>query len=132
MMENIPPEKGKAPVAATTEARPKTVEANGDSLIAHDSQAGNRIVAFRAATGESWSYSGKRGKVLAMLASNGEGVTQWDTYPWHTRLGGTIHAMRQDGLKISTELEGRYRHARYRLAIVGCLIKQVENREEAI
>jgi len=132
MMENIAPEKGKALVAATTKGQPKTVEANGNSLIAEDCQTGNWIVAFRAADGATFTYRGKRGRVLAMLARHQEGVTQHDTYPWHTRLGGTIHAMRQDGLTISTELEGRYRHARYRLAIVGSLIKQAENREAAI
>ncbi len=28
-----------------------------------------------------------------------------------------MHAMREDGLAISTEIEGPYRHARYRLAV---------------
>jgi len=128
-MENIPLEKGKAPVAATTKGQPKTVEANGNSLIAHDSQAGNRIVAFRTADGATFRYRGKRGRVLAMLAKRREGVTQHDTLPWHTRLGGTIHALRQDGLIISTEIVGRYRHARYRLATSGSLLIHPINRE---
>lgn len=72
--------------------------------------------AYRDSEGRIWRYRGKRARVLDMLATMPEGVTQWDTYPWHTRLGGTIHAMREDGLVISTELEGPYRHARYRLA----------------
>ena len=61
----------------------------------------------------------KRGRVVHMLASYPDGVTQHDTLPWHTRLGGTIHALRKDGLEISTELEGEYRHARYRLITPG-------------
>jgi hypothetical protein len=67
-----------------------------------------------------WRYSGKRARVLAMLAS-GQGVTQWDTLPWHTRLGGTIHVLRGDGLTIETVREGEFRHARYRLRTVGKL-----------
>ncbi|AKQ42536.2 hypothetical protein CP97_11585 [Aurantiacibacter atlanticus] len=105
------------------------MEANGNSLIVYDSKAGNRIVAFRAADGATYSYRGKRGRVLAMLVKRPGGVTQHDTYPWHTRLGGTIHALRQDGLSISTEIVGRYRHARYRLATPGCLLKQRSARE---
>ncbi|MCB2052511.1 MAG: hypothetical protein KDE63_13895 [Novosphingobium sp.] len=45
-------------------------------------------------------YRGKRARVLTMYATSREGVTQWDCLPWHTRLGGTIHAMRRDGLDI--------------------------------
>lgn len=86
--------------------------------------------AFRASTGSIWRYRGKRARVLAMLASSPAGLTQWDTLPWHTRLGGTIHVLRQDGLAIDTEREGEYRHARYRLATPGSLLIQAENREE--
>ncbi len=78
--------------------------------------------AFRAPTGIVWRYRGKRGRVLAMLATMPAGLTQWDTLPWHTRLGGTIHALRRDGLVIDTEREGDCRHARYRLATPGNLI----------
>jgi hypothetical protein len=67
--------------------------------------------------------------VLALLADAPNGVTQHDTLPWHTRLGGTIHAMREDGLSITTELEGEYRHARYRLATTGSLIIHPQNSE---
>ena len=55
-----------------------------------------------------------------MLAA-GRAVTQWDTLPWHTRLGGTIHALRNDGLLIGTVREGRYRHARYTLLTAGTI-----------
>jgi hypothetical protein len=75
--------------------------------------AGN---AYRDSEGRIWRYSGKRARVLDMLVVSPGGVTQWDCLPWHTRLGASIHAMREDGLAISTELEGEYRHARYRLA----------------
>jgi hypothetical protein len=79
--------------------------------------------AYRASTGRIWRYTGKRARVLAMLATSGSGVTQWDTLPWHTRLGGTIHAMREDGLQIETVLEGEFRHARYWLRTAGQLIE---------
>ncbi|MFN3456510.1 MAG: hypothetical protein ACK4Z8_02905 [Novosphingobium sp.] len=62
-----------------------------------------------------------------MLATMGEGVTQWDTLPWHTRLGASVHVLRCDGLEIDTALEGEYRHARYTLRTAGCLIIQAEN-----
>lgn len=82
---------------------------------AHDSF----VVVFDAVAGRRWLWRGKRAKVVHMLANYPDGVTQHDTLPWHTRLGGTIHALRQDGLEISTELEGEYRHARYRLITPG-------------
>jgi len=123
------PENEKAPDVAPSEAEPKTTEAIDNPHIAQASSTGNRLVTLRTAEGQSWTYRGKRGRVLAMLASADNGVTQWDTLPWHTRLGGSIHAMRQDGLSIVTEIEGKYRHARYRLATAGCLLIQPKNRE---
>lgn len=80
-------------------------------------------IAFQDATCRVWRYPGKKGRVLAMLATSRNGITQHDTLPWHTRLGGTIHAMRQDGLTIDTEREGEYRYARYWLRTVGHLIE---------
>lgn len=88
--------------------------------------------AFQAPDGRIWRYSGKRACVLIMLVEHDHGITQWDTLPWHTRLGGTVHAMRRDGLDISTELEGEYRHARYRLRIRGRLLLQPESSEGAV
>ena len=147
---SAPPEKKSPPVAATTEGASNRVEANAGSRIreaARNSNAkpfGHRSrtkaakrmrrdeypkVTFRASTGRIWGYRGKIGKALAMLASRAEGVTQWDTLPWHTRLGGSIHRLREDGLDISTEREGEYRHARYRLRTPGSLIIQRENSE---
>ena len=86
------------------------------------------LVRYRDAAGRIWAYKGKRGRVLAMLATNGNGVTQWDTLPWHTRLGASVHAMREDGLAIETVQEGEYRHARYFLKTPGTLIIQPGNR----
>ena len=130
----------KASVARTTEAQPRTVEGNGNASFAHNGAAGKRekaqdeqtscerqraaTIAYRSPAGRIWRYRGKRGRVLAMLAGMPGGLTQWDTLPWHTRLGGTIHALRCDGLAISTEIEGDDRHARYRLDTPGQLIKQ--------
>ena len=85
----------------------------------HSVPDASRVV-FRALAGRVWRYSGKRARVLDMLAT-GRTVTQWDTLPWHTRLGGTIHALRDDGLQIETVREGRYRHARYRLLTPGMI-----------
>ena len=76
-----------------------------------------------------WRYKGKRARVLEMLVQSSNGLTQHDCLPWHTRFGGTIHAMREDGLSITTELEGKYRHARYRLTTAGSLTIQGKNRE---
>ena len=123
------PGKEKPPVAATTEDQSKPVEAIDSRLIAIRGATDNRVFAFRARDGSIWRYPGKKGRVLAMLAARPEGVTQHDTYPWHTRLGGTIHAMRWDGLAIDTQREGRYRHARYRLTTLGSLFEQGESRE---
>ena len=134
-------EMERPPVAVTTEGRPSTVEANGNAPFAHRSATGKPVtgatkaagkgaaIAFRASSGAVWRYTGKRGRVLAMLANMPAGLTQWDCLPWHTRLGGTIHAMRRDGLAIDTEREGEYCHARYRLATPGSLIKQGNNTE---
>ena len=122
-------DKKKAPDAATSKGQPKRVEAFDNTPIAHDACASKPIVRFRSSEGNIWAYRGKRARVLSMLANAPNGVTQHDTYPWHTRLGGTIHAMREDGLSIITELEGQSRHARYRLATAGSLIIHPINRE---
>jgi len=121
--------KKKAPDAATSKAQPKRVVAIDHPHIAHGAGEGKALASFQSHEGHVWTYHGKRARVLAMLVNASNGVTQWDTLPWHTRLGGTIHAMREDGLSISTELEGKFRHARYRLATAGSLIKQAGNRE---
>lgn len=76
---------------------------------------------FRASGGRIWAYRGKRARVLAMLATMAEGVTQWDCYPWHTRLAASVKVMRDDGIEIETTREGPYHHARYRLLTPGTL-----------
>ncbi len=90
------------------------------------------LMTFRDKDGRKWAYRGKKGRVLMMLATGRDGVTQWDTLPWHTRLGGTIHALRRDGLVIDTEREGECRHARYRLMTPGTLFQQGETAMEAV
>ena len=87
------------------------------------------VVTCRDSAGRKWAYRGKRARVVEMLATMPDGLTQWDALPWHTRLGGTIHALRQDGLEISTELEGPDRHARYRLHSPVRVIEQADNRQ---
>jgi hypothetical protein len=58
-----------------------------------------------------------------MLVS-GESITQWSCLPWNTRLGGSIHTMRKDGLAIETVREGEFRHARYTLLTLGRLVER--------
>jgi hypothetical protein len=64
-----------------------------------------------------------------MLATQGQGLTQWDCWPWHTRLGASIHVFREAGLIIETRREGEFLHARYFLRTPGALIKQRDNSE---
>lgn len=129
---SAPPELNGPSVAATTGGACNAVGAIAGTSYAPSggSDKGNLgRAAYRASNGRIWSYTGKRGRVLVMLAKAENGITQWDTLPWHTRLGSSIYAMRGDGLGISTELEGDFRHARYRLHTAGSLIVQGENRE---
>lgn len=86
-----------------------------------------RLVTYRSLSGRVWTFSGKRGRVLAMLATMPDGVTPWDCLPWHTRLGASVHALRSEGIAIDTEREGEYRHARYRLTTPGRLMIQAKN-----
>ena len=87
---------------------------------------------FCASTGRIWAFTGKRARVLEMLATMGQGVTQWDCLPWHTRLGASVHALREAGLVVRTEREGDYRHARYFLTTPGSLLIQAENSGEPV
>jgi hypothetical protein len=87
---------------------------------------------FRASGGRIWAYRGKRARVLAMLATEPNGVTQWDCYPWHTRLAASVKVMRDDGIEIETTREGPFHHARYRLLTPGTLKIQGENRDGGI
>ena len=84
-----------------------------------------KLVRFQAPDGRCWGFGGKAGRVLAMLATKLAGMTQYDTLPWHTRLGASIHSLRKAGLDIVTEREGPCRHARYKLRTPGTLIEQV-------
>ena len=123
------------PAVRAAEGQCIAVEASTCIAYLGDGAAGKRAVgagealgraitsrtAFRSLAGRVWLYSGKRARVLDMLATTRTGITQWDTLPWHTRLGGTIHVLREDGLSIETVREGEYRHARYWLRTPGTL-----------
>jgi len=84
-------------------------------------------ISYRTSTGLILSFTGKRARVLELLATQGQGLTQWDCWPWHTRLGASVHALREAGLAIDTAREGPCRHARYFLRTPGSLIIQAEN-----
>lgn len=84
------------------------------------------MVRYRCADGSIIALSGKRGRVLARLAT-GVGVSQLDCFPWHTRLGASIHDMRRAGLDIETRIEPSAdgaRHARYFLRTPGRLLQR--------
>lgn len=85
---------------------------------------------FRTVAGEEWEHSGNAGRVLQLLASNPCGITQFTTYPWHTRLAASIQILRLSGLDIQTEREGPSRHARYILVTQGELV--FPNSQEAL
>ncbi len=119
MRRRRPIEREKPPVGCTTGGLTNSLEAFDRRSIAHPANQDKARCTFHSSEGGVWSYHGKRARVLFLLVTSPNGLTQWDTLPWHTRLGGTIHAMRRDGLSISTEIEGRYRHARYRLVTRG-------------
>lgn len=120
-------------VVGATEGTSIAVGANAKALYAQGLAAGNNrairgeraslpaLVTFRGSTGQLWGFAGKIGRVLHMLATMPQGVTQWDTLPWHTRLGASIHSLREAGLSIRTEREGDCRHARYFLLTLGRL-----------
>jgi hypothetical protein len=141
-------QKKNPPFAATSEGHTEAFETKSISLYSgianpikdllcrgHNggggaSSGGVSSITYRTTSGLEWRYKGKRARVLAMLAGT-DSVTQWDTLPWHTRLGGTIHALRQDGLAIDTEREGEFRHARYRLRTPGTVEIHQETDEAA-
>lgn len=135
-MNDIPRfRKGPPPAGATAEGEGTNMEANAKSDYPQRI-AGRKAKAFRAGTvvfrsetGQDFPHRGKVGRVLQMLATMPGGVTQHDTYPWHTRLGASIHLLRQNGLAIETIREGEFRHGRYRLLTPGCLIIQAETGE---
>lgn len=123
--------KRKAPtVVGATAGASKAMGAIAQSVYTRHAVTGNNVrskryaekVTFEAASGERWGFSGKVGRVLRMLATMPYGVTQWDTLPWHTRLGSSVHTLRESGLAITTQREGDYRHARYFLQTPGSLV----------
>lgn len=142
------PEKTTPPASGVAEGASIAVGANAKQTYARSGTAGKppriarnspvftrrtrrqwqaRLVTFRARDGQVWCHGGKRGRVLELLATMPDGVTQWDCLPWHTRLGASICVLRDEGLSIRTTLEGEYRHARYHLLTPGALIIQGNN-----
>lgn len=121
------------PVAPTTEGECITFRDNAYPNYFERRPGGKGVnpasCKFRSDTGQEYAHRGKVGRVLQMLATMPGGVTQYDTYPWHTRLGASIHLLRESGLSIETIREGEYRHGRYRLLTAGCLIIQSETGE---
>jgi len=93
-----------------------------DSLPAISPRNCSTRIAFRGPDDRIWAYNRKKGRVLQMLATRCQGVTQWDCLPWHTRLGASIHVFRRDGLLIETVREGEFNHARYYLRTPGTLL----------
>jgi hypothetical protein len=131
--------KLEAPTVVTaTAGASKAVGAIAAPLYAQGKAYGNNRkrsasfgkVAFLADTGKRWSIGGKCGRVLLMLATRQQGVTQWCTLPWHTRLGASIHQLREAGLFIETQREGDCRHARYFLRTPGRLLTPSGNGSE--
>lgn len=126
----MPPEKRTGPVAPEPRSIPTACTIKTPSSYSRRAdpatQDCDRPTAYQADTGQIWRFKGKKGRVLVMLAGSPGGITQWDTLPWHTRLGGTIHAMRDAGLSIYTEREGPFHHARYRLLTAGQLVEGVK------
>lgn len=117
-------DKRKNGGGAATPSAPKSKLHEKTGHLPHNTRRSNpKAIIFVSDCGYQFIRAGKGGRVLSMLARMQGGITQWDTLPWHTRLGGTIHALRREGLSIVTEIEGPYRHARYRLATAGRLLE---------
>lgn len=122
------PKMKRPPAAGTAEGASypmgETVShpyAGADGTDKQKPESVERIM-FRSVVGRTWRYRGKRARVLTLVTSAPDGLTQWDTLPWHTRFVGTIHVLREDGLAIETACKGDCRHARYRLLTAGCLV----------
>lgn len=129
--------EGSPPAVAAAEGGCITLEANAQPDYPQPTPRrktkGSRAceVVFRSEAGQVFAHKGKVGRVLQMLATEPGGITQYDTYPWHTRLGASIHLLRESELAIETIREGEFRHGRYRLLTPGCLIIQAETAEAA-
>lgn len=89
----------------------------------------SKSVMFLGDCGQKFCHKGKVGRVLKMLATYPDGITQYSTYPWHTRLAASIKILRDSGLTIQTEREGDNRHARYHLQTAGSIINQPQSKE---
>lgn len=116
------------PAAATAGGASRSSEALANCSYANSKELRKRenrskfAVTFRGDNGEVWKHRGKVGRVLELLANQASGVTQYNTYPWHTRLAASIEILRKSGLAIETKREGAFRHARYHLVTKGTLV----------
>lgn len=116
------------PAAATAGGASRSSEALANGSYANRKELRKRekfgkfAVTFRGNNGEVWKHRGKVGRVLELLANQASGVTQYNTYPWHTRLAASIEILRKSGLEIETKREGAFRHARYHLVTKGTLV----------
>ena len=129
-MNDIPRfRKRPPPVGATTEGEGINAIANARHDYPQRLAGRKTKFVFRSDKGQEFAHRGKAGRVLQMLATRPGGITQYGTYPWHTRLGASIHLLRQSGLAIETIREGECRHARYRLITPGKLVLQSKTGE---
>lgn len=116
--------------ADTSEGQTENVENPENQLYSKRASRDNRnyAVRYRCHDGSVIGFTGKRGRSFELLARSPSGLTQWDTLPWHTRLGASIHDMRRAGLLIETRMEPNAdsgRHARYFLRTPGRLLQPV-------
>lgn len=128
MTENAPLTETTPPAAATAGGGSRSSEALANCSYSNSRELRKRenpskiAVTFRGDNGEVWKHRGKVGRVLELLANQARGVTQYTTYPWHTRLAASIEILRKSGLAIETKREGEFRHARYHLVTKGTVI----------
>lgn len=128
MTENSQFKETTPPAAATAGGASRSSEALANCSYANSRELRKRenpskfSVTFRGDNGEVWKHRGKVGRVLELLANQANGVTQYTTFPWHTRLAASIEILRKSGLAIETKREGAFRHARYHLVTKGILV----------
>lgn len=134
-MEHFYQEENSPPAAATAEGESTRYYPNAESVYArtptpHKAKSRKKdAVTFRSVDGREWTFRGKVGRTLLMLATRPGGVTQHDAYPWRTRLAGSVFLMRSAGLIIEMTREGECGHARYVLKTEGSVLSWCEEWE---
>lgn len=125
MEEEIPPPAAATAEGERTSSKTRSKDNYSQSTALGKAKAsGANTFMYRSNCGQEWRHKGNAGRVLGMLASTPIGITQFSTYPWHTRLAASIQVLRDSGLEIETTREGDFRHGRYRLLTKGALIEQ--------